>query len=116
MATSPTPVLSKPRTIVYSDGLNLYYGAVRDAPALKSLDIDKLCRRLRPNDGLRAIKYFSAPIVGLTRPNQDMYLRPLATLPTVQVVLGRLKDRNVNCGVSSCTYPGDRWFKVPEET
>ena len=115
MAAAPVPLPPKPRAIVYIDGLNLYYGAVRDAPALKWLDIDKLCRRLRPHDDLRTIKYFSAPIVGSTRPNQDMYLRALATLPSVQVVLGRFKDRNVKCGVSSCAYAGDKWFKIPEE-
>jgi len=115
MATPPVPTQPRPRTIVYIDGLNLYYGAVHDSPPLKWLDIEKLCRRLRPNDDLQVIKYFSSLISGQTRPNQEMYLRALATLPTVQVVLGRFKTRNVKCGVSGCAYPAKKWFKVPEE-
>jgi 6-hydroxy-3-succinoylpyridine 3-monooxygenase len=114
MATT-TVQISRLRTIVYIDGLNLYYGAVRDAPALKWLNIDQLCGRLRPHDNIQAIKYFSAPIVGKTRPNQDTYLRALSTLPRVQVILGRFKERNVKCGVTGCTYTAMKWFKVPEE-
>lgn len=114
MATAATAI-PKLRTIVYIDGLNLYYGAVRDAPALKWLNIDQLCRRLRPHDDVQAIKYFSAPIVGATKPNQDIYLRALATLPRVKMILGRFKERNVKCGVTGCSHTASRWFKVPEE-
>jgi len=35
MATDTVAIPPKPRTIVYIDGLNLYYGAVRDAPCLE---------------------------------------------------------------------------------
>jgi 6-hydroxy-3-succinoylpyridine 3-monooxygenase len=115
MASPSAPVPPRPRTIVYIDGLNLYYGAVREAPGLKWLDIDRLCRRLRPHDDIQAIKYFSAPIVGATRPNQDTYLRALATLPSVQVILGRFKERKVKCGVPTCSSVANKWFKVPEE-
>ena len=114
-ATVPSTPKLKPRTIVYIDGLNLYYGAVRDAPALKWLDLDKLCRRLRPADDIQKIKYFSALVFGPTKPNQEIYLRALATLPTVQVILGRFKGRKAKCGVTGCAHPGTRWFQVPEE-
>jgi hypothetical protein len=114
MAVTARPI-PHPRTIVYIDGLNLYYGAVREAPALKWLNIDLLCRRLRPHDDIQVIKYFSASIIGPTRSNQDAYLRALATLTSVQVILGRFKERKVKCGVSSCTHTGSRWFQKPEE-
>jgi uncharacterized LabA/DUF88 family protein len=113
-----TPVQSAPlhpRTIVYIDGLNLYYGAVRDTPSLKWLNIEQLCRRLRPHDDLVSVKYFSALVAGPTRPNQEIYLRALETLPTVKVILGRFKERKTKCGVSGCAHTGSRWFQVPEE-
>jgi hypothetical protein len=114
MATGTT-VIPKPRIIVYIDGLNLYYGAVRDVPALKWLNLEQLARRLRPNDDIQAVKYFSAPVVGGTRSHQEAYLRALATLPNVRVILGRFKDRNVKCGVTGCNHNAAKWFKVPEE-
>jgi hypothetical protein len=59
---------------VYIDGFNLYYGAVRDNPALKWLDIARFCQLLRPNDDPRLIRYFSALVEGSTRANQEIYL------------------------------------------
>lgn len=115
MAAPGTPLHPPRRTIFYIDGLNLYYGAVRDAPALKWLNIDQLCRRLLPFDNIQVIRYFSAPIAGPTRLNQDMYLRALATLPSVEVILGRFKERKVKCGVSGCSHTASKWFQVPEE-
>jgi hypothetical protein len=58
---SPKP---KPRVIVYIDGLNLYYGVLQQVPAEKWLDVERLCTLLRPNDDVRLIKYFSAPVAG----------------------------------------------------
>ena len=119
MAASPSPTSPpkrpKPRTIFYIDGLNLYYGAVRPTPALKWLDIARYCKLLRPHDDIRMIRYFSALIAGPTRPNQEIYLRALATTPLVEVTLGKFKTKNVKCGVSTCTVPGNKWFLMPEE-
>ena len=36
---APIAVAPKPRTIIYIDGFNLYYGAVRGTPALKWLNL-----------------------------------------------------------------------------
>ncbi len=115
MAAVAHPPISHLRTIVYIDGLNLYYGAVRDAPALKWLNLDLLCRRLRPHDDIQAIKYFSAPMVGPTQTNQEIYLKALASLPRVRLILGRFKHRKVKCGVSTCAHAASKWFQVPEE-
>lgn len=68
------------RTIVYIDGFNFYYGAVRGTPH-KWLNFDRYFAMLRPHDEIRAIKYFTAEIVGPTKPNQDIFLRALTTLP-----------------------------------
>lgn len=114
MATPAAPK-PKPRTIVYIDGLNLYYGAVRQTPRLKWLDIEKYCRFLRPHDDVRVIRYFSALIAGPTKLNQEAYLKALSTTPRVNVILGRFKEKNVKCGVPGCSNSGTKWFRMPEE-
>ena len=53
----------KPRTIIYIDGFNFYYGAVRGTP-YKWLDIEKCFLRLRMNDDIRRIWYFTALVDG----------------------------------------------------
>ena len=114
MAAPAAPV-SKPRTIVYVDGFNLYYGALRATPRLKWLDIEKFCRLLRPSDDIRMIRYFSALVTGPTKPNQEAYLKALSTTPLVTVILGKFKLKNVKCGVAACSTAGSKWFKIPEE-
>src|ERR1700736_5219643 len=113
MVTAPAPTKPKPRVIAYIDGLNLYYGVPKLAPSAKWLDLERLCKLLRPNDDLRLIKYFSAPVAGSA--DQAVYLRALATLPKVEVVLGKFKRKNVKCGVAGCPHPSSKWFTVPEE-
>ena len=49
-----------PRTYVYVDGFNLYYGAVKDTK-LKWLDLRQLCQLLLPGLSIDKIKYFSCP-------------------------------------------------------
>jgi len=109
------PIPAKPRTIFYIDGLNLYYGAIRQTPAVKWLDIERYCKLLRLHDDIRLIRYFSALIAGPTRVNQECYLRALATTPLIEVTLGRFKIKNVKCGVTGCTRMGSKWFLMPEE-
>jgi uncharacterized LabA/DUF88 family protein len=103
------------RTIFYVDGLNLYYGAVRSTPSLKWLNIERYCRLLRPHDDIRLIRYFSALIDGPTKPNQETYLRALSTTPSLEIVLGKLKQKTVKCGVTACTSACDKWYTTPEE-
>jgi 6-hydroxy-3-succinoylpyridine 3-monooxygenase len=103
------------RLIVYIDGFNLYYGALREAPRLKWLNIDKFCRNLRPNDDLQFIRFFSSMVIGPTRPNQEVYLRALETLGTVKVILGRFKNKQVKCSVVGCEHTAQKWFQIPEE-
>jgi NYN domain len=114
MATPIAPK-PKPRVIVYIDGFNLYYGAVRDAPALKWLDLGRYCKLLRPHDDLKSIRYFSALIDGPTKPNQETYLRVLATTPLVDVILGKFKQKKAKCGVAACTWSGNKFYGTQEE-
>jgi len=114
----PAPLslaVPRPRTVFYVDGLNLYYGAVRSSPKLKWLDLARYCRLLRPHDDIRLIRYFSALITGPTLPNQEVYLRALATNPLVEITLGKFKMKNVKCGVVGCNAMGNKWYMTPEE-
>ena len=108
---TPAP---KPRTFVYIDGFNLYYGALKGTPH-KWLDLDHYFRLLRPNDDVQCIRYFTAMVDGPKKSNQETYLRALATTPVVTVVLGKFKNKRVKCSVSGCSYAGSRFFQTPEE-
>ena len=55
---------STSRTIVYIDGFNFYYGAVKDTPH-KWLDFEAFCRLLLPRDDIVKIRYFTARISAL---------------------------------------------------
>lgn len=102
------------RTIVYIDGFNLYYGALRGGPS-RWLDLERYFRMLRRDDTLVAIRYFTALVGEPQASRQRAYLQALATTPLVDVVLGRFKTTNTTCRVPGCTYPGPRRFTKPEE-
>lgn len=108
---SPKP---RPRSIVYIDGFNLYYGAVKDGPN-KWLNIEKYFRMLRQGDDVLKVKYFTAMVTGPTRPNQEIFIKALATLPTVEVILGKYKTKKIKCTVPPCLHAGDRFFERQEE-
>lgn len=102
------------RSIIYIDGFNLYYGAVKDGPH-KWLDLQKYFTMLRPDDRIQRIWYFTALIDGSHRQNQEAYLQALDTLPLVEIVLGKYKYKTVKCTLSACSFSGPREFQVPEE-
>ncbi len=103
------------RSIIYVDGLNLYYGAVKNTRH-KWLDLEKLFTRLRQGDDIQAIYYFTARIEGPHKKHQSAYLQALATLPKVNIILGKFKMKSVRCLVTSCSHPKkERLFGVPEE-
>lgn len=86
-------------TIVYVDGFNFYYGAVKGTP-YKWLDLEALCRRLLPRDNIVKIRYFTARVSA--RPDdpqqadrQDAYLRALATLPLLEIQYGHFVQRKM---------------------
>lgn len=93
---SETPSTSR-RTIVYVDGFNLFYGALKGrGPGHKWLDLRASCRRLLPDNDIVQIRYFTARVsarphdVGLPE-RQQAYLRALSSLPEVVVHEGEFK-------------------------
>lgn len=84
------------KTIVYVDGFNLYYGAVKGTP-YKWLDILALCKFLLPKNEILQIKYFAALVTA--RPNdpdqsnrQQVYLRALRTIPGLEIIYGHFLE------------------------
>jgi hypothetical protein len=81
---------------VYIDGFNLYYGCLRGTP-FKWLDLDALCRTMLPRDRIHRIRYFTARVTSrpdnpLADTRQDTYLRALATIPHLDIHLGRFQQ------------------------
>lgn len=68
--------LPKPRTYIYIDGFNLYYGCLEHQP-YRWLDLEAFCWRLLPkNDIQRIIKKEFDKVVGVAAPilNPDRHL------------------------------------------
>lgn len=90
--------MATPRTFVYIDGFNLYYGAVR-CTAYKWVDVNKLCRNLMPDNDIVKIKYFTARVSGKMNPGapvrQQAFLRALRALPNCEIFLGQFAAHNV---------------------
>lgn len=96
---------SPPKTNVYIDGFNLYYGAIKGTP-YRWLDIGKFCQLMLPKNTIQAIKYFTALVT--PRPHdpdqpvrQQMYLRALGTLPQVSLILGHFLAHSVTMPLSN---------------
>lgn len=102
------------RSIVYIDGFNLYYGAVKNTP-WKWLNIEKYFELLLPHDVIQTIKYFTARINGSHQPNQEVFIEALLTLDKIQIIYGLFKLKKVKCLVKNCKYAGTKAFNVPEE-
>lgn len=104
------------KTIVYIDGFNLYYGAVRGTP-YKWLDLAEVCRKLLPRHDVVGIKYFTARVAA--RPSdpdqptrQQTYLRALQTLPSIEVIFGHFLTTTVRMAVASCPPDAQRYARV----
>ena len=80
------------RTIVYIDGFNLYYRALKGTPH-KWLDIEAMSRAaLSKTCIIERVNYYTAHISGRVDPEsprrQHAYLRAIATLPAVVIHYG----------------------------
>ena len=85
------------RVNVYVDGLNLYYGALRDSP-YRWLDLGKLSRGLlKASDHVQRIRYFTALIDHPTDPTvgqrQKRYICALGSIPNLTVHYGSFVTR-----------------------
>jgi hypothetical protein len=81
------------RTIVYIDGFNLYYRALKGT-SHKWLDLEALSRASLPaNVTIVGINYYTARVSGRVDPDapksQHAYLRAISTKPLVKVHYGR---------------------------
>jgi uncharacterized LabA/DUF88 family protein len=105
-----------PRTFVYVDGFNLYYGAVKDT-ALKWLNIRRLCELLLPGYSIERIKYFTARVSARKddpqKPTrQQIYLRALRTIPGLEIIYGSFLSHDVMMPLAEPPPGGPRFAKV----
>ncbi len=91
MPTSPS-VPQKRRSIVYIDGYNLYYNAIKGT-SFKWLNLQKLFTNLRTSESILQIKYFTAPANGPGRYTQAVYWEALETQPLVKIIKGKHKNK-----------------------
>jgi uncharacterized LabA/DUF88 family protein len=104
------------KTIVYVDGFNLYYGAVKGTP-YKWLDIHKLCQLLLPKNQIIRIKYFTALVTArpndVDQPNrQQIYLRALRSIPNLEIILGHFLEHEIMMPVANPIPGGQKYIKV----
>ena len=109
-----------PETIAYIDGLNLYYGALKNRPPLKWLNPLAMLEKLFPQANISRIQYFSA----LTRrtptdpdapARQTIYFRALQTIPILEIHRGRMAERKKTGIVPSSSPPRISTIEVFEE-
>lgn len=104
------------KAIVYVDGFNLYYGAVKDT-SYKWLNIQRMAELLLPKEQILGIKYFTARISA--RPNdptqparQQIYLRALRTLPSLQIIYGHYLSHPVFMPLASPQVGQSKYAEV----
>jgi NYN domain len=118
-----TPILvaasipaAAPRTNVYVDGFNLYYGAAKNTP-FKWVDLSALCVAVLPGINIGRIRYFTA-LVNPTpsdpdiRQRQEAYIRALETLPNLSVHYGHYLQSTVSMRLASPAPGGPRFAEV----
>jgi uncharacterized LabA/DUF88 family protein len=103
-------------SIVYVDGFNLYYGAVKGTP-YKWLDISKMVQLLLPKNQVLKIKYFTALVN--PRPHdpdqplrQQIFLRALRTIPHLEIILGHFLSHEVNMPLANWSPGQPRYARV----
>jgi uncharacterized LabA/DUF88 family protein len=99
--------------MLYIDGFNLYYSAVKGT-SLRWLNPHALVARVFPRNQIIGTKYFTAsvsPLPGnLDQPvRQAVYWRALRTLPNFEIVKGDFRTRKVRATV---VYPPPKTIEV----
>ena len=107
------------RTIVYIDGFNLYYGALKGSP-WKWLDLEKLCSLLLPRDEIVLIRYFTSKVFATAgdvsgSARQQVYLRALRTLPSVRLHFGSFLSHVVSLPLAADPERFVRVIKTQEK-
>lgn len=106
----------QPRTSVYIDAFNLYFGALKKTP-YKWLNLESLCQAYLPNNDIMAIKYFTAKVSA--RPNdpqqpvrQQTYLRAISTLPKVSIIYGHYLSHTVSAHLANPPASGSPYVDI----
>ena len=98
---------NRPRTSIYVDGFNLYYGALKNAP-YRWLDLSKLCSFLLPAHSINSIKYFTARVSNTKddprkSARQATYFRALKTIDICWIYFGHFLTHTVQMPLVSPT-------------
>jgi hypothetical protein len=106
-------------TVVYIDGFNLYYSAVKDTP-LRWLDPVALVARSFPRNRIVCTKFFTARVRPLPHNSgqplrQEFYWRALRTIANLQIVEGDFRTRKVRAAVVSPPPKTIEVFKTDEK-
>ena len=91
------------KTILYIDGFNLFYSAVKGS-SVRWLNPVALVQRAFPRNQITSTKFFTAKVSALPgNPDQPMrqmiYWRALRTLPNFEIILGDFRTRKVRAPV-----------------
>ncbi len=97
---------SSPRTTLYIDGFNLYYGAAKNT-RLKWVNVVALAESVLPGIQITRTRYFTALVKSEVNDpqqaqRQQTYIRALETLPNLSVHLGRYQYTK---GRAKCCNP-----------
>jgi uncharacterized LabA/DUF88 family protein len=80
------------------------------------LNLQELFEKLRPNDDLQTVKYFTALVDGAAKQQRQLaFLGALGTLPKVEIIQGKFKKKRIWCTHPQCPMTGDRFFESREE-
>ena len=106
-----------PTANVYIDGFNLYYGCLKDTP-YRWLDLGAFANLLLPaSHTIGRIRYFTARVsarshdLGAPR-RQQVYLRALATVPSLSVVFCHFLSSTVMMPLAAPPVSGPRFVRV----
>jgi hypothetical protein len=91
------------KTILYIDGFNLYYGALKETP-LRWLNPLALAAAAFPRNRIIATRFFTAKVTPLPHDphqpdRQQAYWRALRTLPDLEIIEGDFRTRVVRAKV-----------------
>jgi uncharacterized LabA/DUF88 family protein len=102
-------------TIVYVDGFNLYYGALKRS-SLKWLNLDAFARSLLPQEDIKLVRYFTARVSGKIDAGapgrQNTYLRALGSVPTIEIHFGNFLSNTTRMPLSKPRPNGARTVEV----
>jgi len=104
------------KTIVYVDGLNLFFGSLKGT-SYKWLDLNRFFVALLPQNEIIKIKYYSAYVSAQpddpNRPTrQEIYFRALRTLPNIEIILGEFHTMEKNCILAGYNPNTPKYAKV----